>query len=146
MNYREESTFWLTTNALEVAQEIGKENADAIVAINELLERVDGARVFKDMKTEFSPDEWEKLYALCEEDTNKVISSLLVINSMNSDELAHKNLALTIPAQFIVGIIPESALTGRIAINGTEQWRLEKQLREEFIKRYKEACTCQPAN
>jgi hypothetical protein len=139
IDYRSESSFWLMENAREVALKMSSDNADAIVAITALLSDVKGAQAFKAMKTELNSEEWAKLYHTCEEDVGRLVASVIVINALSDPSLAHANLRLKIPAQFATGPI-----TSTHEMVGSEKWVYEKQLREEFLARYRLAKIDQP--
>lgn len=138
-NYRDESTFWLMENAQKVAANTFHDNVDAIVALSTLLSNVDGAQAYKAMKTELNSEEWAKLYRVCEYDTAKLVASILVINALSDPGLARANLRLKIPAQFATGPIEPTH-----KMIGGEKWVYEKQLREEFLARYRLAKIDQP--
>lgn len=139
-NYKNESTFWLIEHANDVALEISHDNADAIVAIAALLSEIKGAQAFKEMRIELTPEEWAKLYRVCEEDTGKLISSIIVINCLSDASLARANLRLKIPAQFVTQTIHNSPSD----MFGGSKWLFEKKLREDFIARYRLAKVSQP--
>ena len=139
-NYKSESSFWLMENAREVALKMSSDNADAIVAITALLSDVKGAQAFKNMVVELNSEEWAKLYHVCEEDTEKLISSVIVINCLSDGNLAHANLRLKIPAQFVTEAIHDNPSE----MIGGNKWVLEKKLREEFLARYRIAKVSQP--
>lgn len=139
-NYKNESSFWLMEHARDIALEMSYDNADAIVAITALLSDVKGAQAFKDMVVVLNSEEWAKLYHVCEEDTKKLISSVIVINCLSDGNLAHANLRLKIPAAFVTEVIHDNPAE----MTGGNKWILEKRLREEFLARYRLAKVSQP--
>lgn len=144
-DYRDKGAFWLTCHAHEVALELSGGNPVAAVAIETLLERIDGARVYSRMKMDLSPEEWDKLYHLCEEDPEKLHSNVVAINEIysrwNNGGVIRKNLGFASPALFTEEIYledPERAIT---------DWTKRKMFREEivsaFMVRYSCAKACQ---
>lgn len=137
MNFKKESVFWLLNNKHMVATILSGGNTNAYAAVTALLENSDGAQAFQDMKTELSAEEWEKLYRLCENDNNRVVASVIVMNSLVDDQLIHKNFELKYPAVFSY-----VSINGFYNLGSNERWRITKQLREDFLKRFKEAKLC----
>ena len=139
-DYKKESPFWLMEHVNKVAYEIGGHSAGAIVAIQCLFSSVDGATAFREMKIDLTADEWDKLYHLCDCNTAMLISSVIAINTLSDYNVAHANLRLEVPAQFVTEPIRENIHL----MVGSEKWRLEKRLREEFLARYRLAKVDQP--
>lgn len=133
MDYRKESEFWLIHNRQKVAKDLSKGSSNAMAALLVLLEQPDGARAFKEMKDELSSEEWGKLYLVCIEEPSRIISSILAINALAGSPLVHRNLELKYPAQFA-----RESIRNFYEVGERERWRIEKRLREEFIKSYNE--------
>lgn len=134
MMYQNESAMWLIANAHEVADIMSVGNASAYLALKELLKTSDGARAFKEMKISLLTEEWGKLYTLCEENLDLIASSVIVINCLLDENSIHENLKLKYPARFVL-----EPITDYYKLAGNEKWVTEKRLRENFVKRFKEA-------
>ncbi len=137
-NYRDKGAFWLTCHAHEVALELSGGNPVAAVAIELLLDRIDGARVYQHMETELSPEEWDTLYHLCEEDPDKLHSNIVAINEIysrwNNAGVIHKNLGFASPALFTEEIClkdPEREIK-----NWTERRLFREEIVDAFMLRY----------
>lgn len=137
-NYRDNGAFWLTSNAHEVALALSGGNPVAAVAITALLERINGARVYQHMQMDLSPEEWDKLYHLCDEDPDKLHSNVVAINEIysrwNNAGVIHKNLRFASPALFTEEIYledPERAIT-----NWTERRLFRERIVDAFMLRY----------
>ncbi len=145
-NYRDNGAFWLTCHAHEVAIELSGGNPVAAVAITTLLERLNGARVYQRMKMDLSPDEWDTLYRLCDEDPEKLHSNIVAINEIysrwNNAGVIHKNLRFASPALFTEEIYledPERAIT-----DWTKRKLFRERIVDAFMLRYSLAKVRQP--
>jgi len=140
-NYRDNGAFWLSCHAHEVALELSDGNPVAAVAIALLLGRLEGARLYKHMKMDLSPDEWDKLYRLCDEDPDKLRSNIIAINVIysrwNNAGVIHKNLGFASPAIFTEEIYledPERAIK-----SWTERAQFRRRIVDDFLLRYSRA-------
>lgn len=138
-NYRDKGAFWLTCHAHEVAIELSGGNPVAAVAIELLLERIEGARLYQHMKMDLSPEEWDTLYHLCDEDPDKLHSNVVAINVIysrwNNAGVIHKNLGFASPALF----------TEEIHLKEPEQianWIERKLLREDIVNAFMLRYSC----
>ena len=136
-NYRDKGAFWLTANAHAVALALSGGNPVAAVAITTLLERINGARVYRHM-IDLSPEEWDTLYHLCDEDPDKLHSNVVAINEIysrwNNAGVIHKNLGFARPVLFTEEIYledPERAIT-----NWTERRLFRERIVDAFMLRY----------
>lgn len=137
-NYRNKGAFWLTANAHTVALALSGGNPVAAVAITALLERINGARVYQHMEMDLSPEEWDTLYHLCDEDPKKLHSNVVAINEIysrwNNAGVIHKNLGFASPVLFTEEIYledPERAIT-----NWTERRLFRERIVDAFMLRY----------
>ena len=145
-DYRDKGTFWLMEHSHEVALKLSDGNPVAAVAVLTLLERTSGARAFGHMFIELSPEEWDKLYYMCDEDPEKLCSNVIAINEMhshnNGDAIIHKNLRFAKPALFTEEIIPEDPLW--LFRDQRERWKFQKECIDKFMSRYSIAKRNQP--
>ncbi|MBR1939689.1 hypothetical protein IJ847_03065 [Candidatus Saccharibacteria bacterium] len=139
-NYRDKGAFWLTCNAHKVALELSGGNPVAAVAITVLLERINGARVYQRMKMDLSPEEWDKLYHLCDEDPDKLHSNVVAINEIysrwNNAGVIHKNLGFASPVLFTEEIYledPEREI---------RDWTKRKLFREHIVDAFMVRYSC----
>ena len=144
MNYRDKGAFWLTGHAHEVANELSGGNPVAAVAILTLIERIKGARAFGKMLIDLSPEEWDKLYHLCNEDPEALCSNVIAINMIRSyhndaEMIIRKNLQFAHPALFT-----EKTLEDTHGLCGNALFKAAKQCTEEFMPRYSAAKRNQP--
>lgn len=137
-NLKTRETFWFTENAKELSRDLAKGNADAERAIFLIFSRIDGARAYKDLQTDLSIEEWAKLYRICGDDADMLISSIIVMNCLNDLNHVHENLSLQYPAPFVVAPIN----TGEIILKNS--YAVRKHFREEFLHRLKTAKRSQP--
>lgn len=140
MDLRTMETFWFTENAKEVSRDLAEGNSEAEKALELVFSRIDGARAFKDLQTNLSPEEWAKLYRLCGDDADMLVSSLIVMDCLNDLNHIHENFRLEYPAPFVVKPITDS----EIATGGGNAYVLRKRFREEFLHRLKVAKRSQP--
>lgn len=143
-NYRDNGAFWLSCHAHEVALELSDGNPVAAVAIALLLGRLEGARLYKHMEMDLSPDEWDKLYHLCDEDPDKLYSNVVAINVIyarwNNAGVIRKNLGFASPALFT----EETYLKDPEQIkNWTERRLFREDIVNAFMLRYSRAKACQ---
>ncbi|MBQ9403169.1 hypothetical protein IJU22_01200 [Candidatus Saccharibacteria bacterium] len=124
----------------EIVRDLGKGNIEAEKALEPILSRIDGVRAIKDLKTELSPDEWAKVYRLCGDDAEMLISSVIVIGCLNDPNHIHENLSLKYPAPFVVQPIQE----GEILLGGCKNYAMRRHFRDEFLHRLKVAKRSQP--
>ena len=145
-DYRDKGTFWLMEHSHEIAFNLSGSNPVAAVAITLLLERVSGARAFGNMFIDLSPEEWDKLYHMCNEDPEKLCSNIIAINEIythnNGDAIIHKNLRFAKPALFTEEIIPEDPLW--LFRDQRERWKFQKECIDKFMSRYAIAKRSQP--
>ena len=145
-DYRDKGTFWLMEHSHEVAFNLSGSNPVAAVAITLLLKRVSGARAFSHMFIDLSPEEWDKLYHMCNEDPEKLCSNVIAINEIhthnNGDAIIHKNLRFVKPALFTEEIIPEDPLW--LFRDQRERWKFQKECIDKFMSRYAIAKRSQP--
>ncbi len=123
----------------EVAFNLSGSNPVAAVAITLLLERVSGARAFGKMLIDLSPEEWDKLYHLCDEDPEALRSNVIAINMIRSyhndaETIIHRNLRFAHPALFT-----EKTLEDAHGLCGNELFKAAKRCTEEFMPRYSAA-------
>ena len=137
MDYRKMETFWLVANASEVAKSIAKGNTEAEKALGLILSRIDGARVFKDLQTDLTAEEWAKVYRLCGDDVDMLISSVIVMGCLNDLNHIHENLRLEYPAPFVVSPILDITFC-------RNDYVARRKLRDEFLHRLKTAKRSQP--
>ena len=137
-NYRDKGAFWLATNAHAVALELSGGNPVVAVAITALLERINGARVYQRMKMDLSPEEWDTLYHLCDEDPAKLHSNIVAINEIysrwNNAGVIHKNLTFASPVPFTEEIYledPERTIT-----DWTKRRLFRERIVDAFMLRY----------
>ncbi len=146
MNYRDKGTLWLMKHSQEVASDLSDSNPVAAVAITLLLERVSGARAFGHMFIDLSPEEWDKLYHMCNEDPEKLCSNVIAINEIhshnNGDAIIHKNLRFAKPALFTEEIISEDPLW--LFRDQRKRWKFQKECIDKFMSRYAIAKRSQP--
>lgn len=115
-NYRNKGTFWLMDHRHEVALDLSKNNPNAAVAITLLLEDIGGVRAFGCMNIDLSPEEWDKLYHMCDGDSRKISSNVIAINIIaNNHEYGgerkiHKNFESKNPVLFTEELIPDHPL------------------------------------
>ena len=139
-NLKTRETFWFTENAKEISRDLAEGNADAERAMFLVFSRIDGVRAYKDVQTDLSPEEWAKLYGLCGDSADMLISSLVVMNCLNDMNHIHENLQLQYPAPFVVKPIQE----GEILVGGRNVYAMRRHFREEFLHRLKTAKRSQP--
>ena len=140
MDIKKRETSWFTENAKEISRDLAEGNAEAEKALRPIFSRVDGVRAFKDLQTNLSPEEWAKLYGLCGDDADMLISSLVVMNCLNDLNHIHENFRLKYPAPFVIKPIQE----GEILVGGRNAYAMRKHFREEFLHRLKVAKRSQP--
>ena len=137
-NYKEKGTFWLMDHAHEVALDLSGSNPVAAVAITLLLERTSGARAFGHMCIDLSPQEWDTLYHMCDEDPKRLISNVIAINEicsdMNGERLIHKNLGFVKPALFTEEEIPEDPLW--LFRDQKDRWGFRRECIDKFKRCY----------
>ncbi len=130
----------------EVASNLSDSNPVAEVAIMLLLEGVSGARAFGHMFIDLSPEEWDKLYHMCNEDPEKLRSNVIAINEIhshkNGDDTIHKNLRFAKPALFTEEIVSEDPLW--LFREQRERWKFQKECIDKFMSRYAIAKRSQP--
>ena len=145
-DYRDKGTFWLMEHSHEVAFNLSGDNPVAAVAITTLLERTSGARAFGHMSVDLSPEEWDKLYHMCDEDPEKLCSNVIAINEIhshsNGDSIIHKNLRFAHPALFTEETILEDPLWQ--FRDRKERWKFRKECIDKFMSRYSVAKRSQP--
>jgi hypothetical protein len=140
-NYRDMGAVWLSDHAHEVALNLSDGNPVAAVAITTLLSSIEGARAYKHMKMDLSPDEWDTLYHLCDEYLAKLYSNVIAINEIyarwNNGGVIHKNLGFASPALFTEKICftdPERDIK-----NGTQRYLFRQRIVDDFLLRYSHA-------
>lgn len=138
MKLSEMEIFWLLNNAAEISRDIAEGNDEAKRALELILSRIDGARALKELQTDLSAEEWAKLYRLCGDDADMLISSIIVMGCLNDPSHIHENLSLQYPALFVVFPIN----TGEIILKNS--YAVRRHFREEFLHRLKVAKRSQP--
>ena len=145
-DYRDKGTFWLMGHSHEVALKLSDGNPVAAVAILTLLERTSGARAFGHMFIELSPEEWDKLYHMCDEDPAKLCSNVIAMNEIHhhndGENIIRKNLRFAKPALFTEEIIPEDPLW--LFKDQKERWKFQRECIDKFMSRYTTAKRSQP--
>lgn len=145
-DYRDKGTFWLMDHAYEVALDISDNNPVATIAIAMLLTRIAGARAFGHMHINLSPEEWDKLYHMCNEDSEKLCSNIIAINEIHShndgDKIIHKNLGFKRPALFTEEIISDDPTW--LFRDQKERWAFQRECVNNFMSRYAIAKRTQP--
>ena len=145
-DYRDKGTFWLMDNAHEVALNLSGGNPVAAIAITMLLGKVSGARAFGHMVIDLSPEEWDKLYHLCNEDAEVLCSNIIAINEIhshnNGDSIIHKNLRFARPALFTEERIPDDPLW--LFRDQKERWKFQRECIDGFMSRYAASKRSQP--
>lgn len=143
-NYRDKGTFWLMDHAHGVAFNLSDGNPVAATAILTLIENIKGARAFGNMQIDLSPEEWDKLYHLCNEDPELLSSNIIAINMIrsynnNAAAIVHKNLKFASPALFT-----EKVMEDAHGLCGNALFKAAKQCNDDFMSRYSVAKRHQP--
>lgn len=147
-SYRDKGTFWLMDHRHEIAANLSSGNPVAAVAIVTLLETIDGARVFNNMRVELSPEEWDKLYCMCNEEYETLCSNIIAIGEIchhhDGERIIHKNLQFVKPALFTEKVIPEDPLWLFKGSERGRRWEFQRECIDDFMRRYAIAKHSQP--